>query len=259
MHGTLNAHKVFSGSSSRPGYLKELNLKSDQEEHLRSARDKIRQQLRQGFPEWDGESKLKGLVERRHVALASQLPALRPKFRMQGSGVYFTINDPAHKPPQEVDYDDGVFLPTSYVSGNGLVEPLLAASAYFKIVEETLGPLCRREGWNLITTKPTCVRIRINGEAHIDLPLYAIPDKDFVELAEASNRMKLAKGVTQPDNDFELAELVYMGLREDQFMLARRDIGWQDSDPRKIEDWFKAAIADHGEVIRRVCRYIKGW
>lgn len=259
MRGTLNVHKVFKGTTIRPGYLKSLNLDGSREQVLRDARDEIRQALRQGMPDWQGLAKAEGLVERRHIALASQLPPLRPRFRMQGSSVYHTLNDPAHKPPQEVDYDDGVFLPTSFVNGGGTVRPLLAAKGYFKIVESILAPLCERKGWKLITTKPTCVRVRIDNEAHIDLPLYAIPDEEFVELAEASARAMVAKGITPTDSDIELAEQIYMNLREDRIMLARRDKSWIESDPREIEDWFVGAIREHGEVVRRVCRYLKGW
>lgn len=259
MRGTLNAHKVFKGTALRPGYLKALSLEENREQLLRAARDDIRQALREGMPQWQGLAKAQSLVESRHVALASQLPPLRPRFRMQGSGVYHTLNDPAHKPPQEVDYDDGVFLPTSFVNGGGTVKPLLAAKGYFEVVEAILAPLCERKGWKLVSTKPTCVRIRIDNEAHIDLPLYAIPDQEFVELVEASAHTMLVKGVAATDSDIELAGQVYMNLPEDRIMLARRDKGWIESDPRELEGWFVGAIREHGEVVRRTCRYLKGW
>jgi hypothetical protein len=209
--------------------------------------------------QWEGLAKAQGLVESRHIALASQLPPLWPRFRMQGSGAYHTLNDPAHKPPQEVDYDDGVFLPTSFVNGGGTVQPLLAAKGYFKVIESILAPLCESKGWELINTKPTCVRINIDNETHIDLALYAIPDEEFVELAEASARAMVAKGGSSANNTVELAEQIYQNLREDRIMLALRDKSWIESDPRKLEDWFVGAIREHGEVVRRTCRYLKGW
>lgn len=178
---------------------------------------------------------------------------------MQGSSVYHTLNDPAHKPPQEVDYDDGMFLPTSFVNGGRTIRPLLAAKGYFKMVESVLMPLCRKNGWKLITNKPTCVRIRIDNQAHIDLPLYAIPDKDFIELTEVNSLANLAKGITTLDSDVEIAEQIYKDLRDDQIMLAHRDYGWIESDPRELENWFLSAIEDHGKAVRRVCRYLKGW
>jgi hypothetical protein len=42
-------------------------------------------------------------------------------------------------------------------------------------------------------------------------------------------------------------------------MLAHRDEGWKPSDPRKLEEWFRAAVRQHGEQLRRVCRYLKNW
>ena len=50
-----------------------------------------------------------------------------------------------------------------------------------------------------------------------------------------------------------------MHLPEDRIMLARRDTGWIESDPREIENWFIGAVREHGKVLRRVCRYLKGW
>ena len=259
MRGTLNAHKVFKGTRVRPGYLNALDLDSEREQTLRDARKAIRRALRQSMPEWQSLVKSHRLVESRHLALASELPPLRPRFRMQGSSVYHTLNVPAHMPPQEVDYDDGVFLPTSFVDGGGKVRPLLAAKGYFRVVETILASLCKHYGWSLTNTKPTCVRIRIDGEAHIDLPLYAIPDDEFGKLVEASDRAVLAKGMTLADGEIVLADHVYMHLPEDRIMLARRDTGWIESDPREIENWFIGAVREHGKVLRRVCRYLKGW
>ena len=127
------------------------------------------------------------------------------------------------------------------------------------MVEAILAPVCKDYGWNLITTKPTCVRVRIDGEAHIDLPLYAIPDDEFGKLVEASDRAMLAKGMTLEEREIVLAEHAYTNLPEDRIMLARRDTGWTESDPRELEGWFIGAVREHGKVVRRVCRYLKGW
>lgn len=258
MRGTLNAHKVLKGTLLRPGYIKALDIEEAPERGLREARDDIRQALRQGFPEWARIAKTSGLIEQRFLTFAETLPPLRPRFRMQGSAVYHTLNNPAHKPPQEVDFDDGVFLPTSFVSGGGTLQPIIAAKGYFKAVETILQPLCQQKGWVLNKSKPTCVRVRITNGAHIDLPLYAIPDHQFLNLVEASARRAL-RGTMQSPEDMILAESVYKGLSKDDIMLARRDTGWIESDPREIEDWFLAAISEHGEVVRRICRYLKGW
>ena len=259
MHGTLNVHRVFKGSQTRRGYLAALGLKDDRAESLREARDRIRKRLREEMPDWNSPAKARNLVEYHYVALASRMPKLSPKFRMQGSGVYQTLNFPAHLPPQEVDFDDGVFLPTSFVNGGGSNRPVVASKGYFAMVEEILGPLCAEYGWELDTSKPSCVRVRIDAEAHVDLALYAIPDDEFTKLAEARALAITARGQGASGLDFELADEVYEGLLEKRIMLAHRDSGWIESDPREIENWFLGAIADHGEVVRRICRYLKGW
>lgn len=258
MHGTLNVNRVLKGSQTRRGYLAALGLNENRAKSLREARDRIRKALREGMPEWNSLTKSQSLVEYRDIALASRIPPLRPKFRMQGSGVYHTLNFPAHTPPQEVDFDDGVFLPTSFVNGRGSDRPVVAAKGYFAMVEDILAPLCDGYGWKLDTSKKSCVRIRIDSEAHVDLALYAIPDKEFLDLAEAARAMA-ARGMVSADTELELADEVYRGLSEKRIMLARRDSGWIESDPREMEKWFLDAIADHGEVVRRLCRYFKGW
>lgn len=259
MRGTLNVHKTFKGTQSVFGYIDALDLDDDREQSLRKARDRIRRALRQQMPEWNTLAKSQRLVEHRHIALASQLPPLHPKFRMQGSSVYHTINFPAHTPPQEVDYDDGMFLPTSFVSGRGPGRPVVVAKNYFEMVEAILAPLCADNGWELDSSKQNCVRVRIDTQAHVDLALYAVPDKDFSQLVEARALARLAKGISAADSDFELADEVYRRLLEKRIMLARRDSGWVESDPREIEDWFVDAAREHGRVLRRVCRYVKGW
>ena len=259
MQGTLNVHRVFKGSQTRRGYLAALSLKDDRAKSLRDARDRMRKALREKMPDWNSHAKSLTLVEHQHIMLASRMPTLRPKFRMQGSAVYHTLNFPAHTPPQEVDFDDGVFLPTSFVNERGSNRPVVASRSYFRMAEEILAPLCCERGWKLDRTKPSCVRVQIDGEAHVDLALYAIPDEEFTRLAEARATALAARGQVVPELDFELADEVYRDLLEKRIMLAHRNSGWIESDPREIENWFLDAIADHGEVVRRICRYLKGW
>ncbi len=116
MQGKLNAHRLFRGTATATGYLQNLAIDDVKERQLRRARDIIRDSLRQGFQPLQKVAVAKGLIERRHIDAASPLPAMRPRFRMQGSATYFTLNDPAHRPPQQIDYDDGLYLPTSFVS-----------------------------------------------------------------------------------------------------------------------------------------------
>ena len=260
MKGMLNAHRLFTGNERRNGYLHNLKVADQQEQALRKARDLIRRTLRDKLPLEQPTLKAHGFIDQAFLKEGRDLP-LKPKFRMQGSAVYATLNDPAHKPPQEIDYDDGVFLPTSFLVHSNAREPALAAKGYFRAVERVLEPLCEEQGWELVTTKNSCVRIAgVAPNAHIDVPLYAIPDEDFSELTEAAQaeiKKSLAAGMAFDDVSF--SEPVFRQLREDHIMLATREKGWLESDPRKIEDWFLEAIKDHGESLRRVCRYLKGW
>lgn len=256
----LNVHRVFDNSTNSGSYHAALAVTELQEQALRSARDKIREQIRSGLRSWET------LVERAamfdHLAEGVAPPALRPKFRMQGSFSYRTQVEPAHLPPQEIDLDDGMFLPTSFVSQNGSAHPIVASRGLFRAVEQALATLCRREGWRLVTDKPSCVRVEISENAHVDIALYAIPDAQFAQLVESAV-LKVAAADSQFRNRLheavEFNDEIYRGLRDDALMLAHRLEGWKPSDPRKLDDWFQGAIARHGQQVRRVSKYLKGW
>ncbi len=244
----LNAHGVFTGPADSDHYLAALTLRKQREEKLRSARDICRDAIRGGLRSWETLLHKSALFEAVHANVAP--PVLRPKFRMQGSFTYRMLNEPAQSPPQEIDLDDGVFVPVSFLNGNGDSHPALISSGYFKAVELLLVPVCAKHGWT-----------RLDAGAHIDFALYAIPDNKFNELEEAE---VLAKAQNAMDravlrDRLELAEELYRGLQEGQIMLAHREEGWKPSDPRKLEDWIRAAIEEHGEQLRRISRYLKGW
>lgn len=261
---SINAHRAFY-NSSQTSY--ECNLKppvGDIEE-LRNARDAVRQTLKIAFAEWEKRIEAGALFEdaiAKSLSPTSSLPTLTPKFRGQGSYVYGTLNQPAHCPPQEMDFDDGMFLPTSFVSQNGDIHPIVASSGYFKLVEEALQPLCNKRGWTLNPDKkrPSCVRISLNNaRSHLDIALYALPDDQYQNLIEkvsASSSLFFSDGTDAGESIFES---IYDTIPYDQIMLAHRDEGWKVSDPRKLENWFQTSIKEHGEQLRRVCRFLKGW
>lgn len=256
-------HRVLRGVGDTPGFLRNITLPDREETALTKARDEIRECVRTAFRSVaDCPPVLKRfLFEDASPAFRTEefLRDLRPtpRFRGQGSYSYKTLNDPVpdHTPPQQVDLDDGVFLPTSFM--NQGERPALAAKAYFKVIEDALEPLCKARGWTLSREKPSCVRVVINAKTHIDLPLYAIPDEDYanVELLEKSLQ---SRGMFTMDSA-EFAEAAYRTLPEDHIMLARRDGGWIKSDPRKLHDWFQNAVSKHGPHLRHVCRYLKAW
>ncbi len=257
----INAHRVFKNSGT-DGYLAALTIEDDAKAELRSARDKIRDALKTGLRDWTSTVQKQELFE--NVLARDAEPILRPKFRMQGSFAYHTINDPAQNPPQEIDLDDGVFLPTSFLNQDGALHPIIVSQGYFLAVERMLAPLCKGEGWTLVTDKSSCVRVKLSEQAHVDLALYAIPDAEFVTLVEkvvamSANAMDAAIRKSELQDGIELSDKIYASLDPDHIMLAHREEGWKKSDPRKLEDWFNEALEKHGDQLRRVCRYLKGW
>jgi hypothetical protein len=193
------------------------------------------------------------------VLFEDQAPVLvrsyqTPKFRMQGSFSYHTCNQPAHVPPQEIDLDDGLFMPVSYFQKGGERSPVVQSAAYFFIIERILAPLCDKKGWQLVTDKPSCIRVKIDETMHTDLALYSVPDIDFQRIVKDAQ----SRGVDFTA-ELMMEDTAYRMLSHDEMMLAHRNEGWMKSDPRKLEDWFVDAVKKYGEQVRTVSRYLKGW
>ena len=259
MAATLNMHKVFTGGE---GYLDALRVHATEAETLRSARKEIREALKDSFRDWEAHIRRTELFEGWLVKSLDGVRLPAPKFRIQGSFAYFTVNDCQVTPPQQIDQDDGLFLPIGFLTNSGRTQPTIISSAYFSLVQLALKPLCDRKGWTLNPDKlrDTCVRVQISDRLHIDIPLYAIRDDAFQELVETA-AVTIQKGLTAEDRslmELELANTVYRGLASSEIMLAHRTLGWLGSDPRKLEDWFAHAIEVYGEQVRRVSRALKG-
>lgn len=254
-----NAHKLFHGAPDVSDFWTASRIDEDRITTLRDTRDVARKAIAEGFKEWGHFVKNEAFLELAYVRHPEALPSLRPKFRGQGSYKYGTMNEPAHQPPQQVDFDDGVFLPTSFVRLRGGLEPaspIVTSDGYFRLVERILAPLCEKNGWELDTSKPSCVRIVIDDSTHLDFALYAVPDEEFAGMTEtAMQKAELA----QDERALRINEKVYRELDPNQIMLAHRTEGWKESDPRQLEEWFQGAVDTHGEQIRRVCRYLKAW
>lgn len=256
MAATLNLHKVFAGAGS---YLDDLRVPGPDEQMLTSAREKIRQTLRDAFRDFTRFVTRMELFESATLRSFTDPKLPQPKFRLQGSFAYGTMNDCQQNPPQQIDQDDGLFLPIGFLAANGNGRPSIASKAYFKLVEDALRPLCAMEGWilNPGRAKDTCVRVQISARAHIDLPLYAIRDEAFERLAETAVMKSLAARGISADEVPELFDEVYRGLADTEIMLAHRTDGWIGSDPRKLEDWFEQAVALYGQQVRRLARAFK--
>ncbi len=240
----LDLSKLFHTETPSDCMLNKLELTDEERDYIASAKEDVRNCLRAGIPR---VLKLKGYE--------GEVP--KPRFFTQGSWAYRTLNAPAHLPPQQGDCDDGAYLPISFLKETR--RPSVASATFFQAAEEALEVLVyekRSLGWRLITNKDTCIRIEISNTAHIDIPLYSIPDEDFITLAKAANR----HGYMALDEAFrkELRES-WADLPTNQVMLAHRQKDWICSDPRPIRQWFLDEVQDKGEQLRRVVRYLKAY
>lgn len=235
----LNLSALFNNSNEdRQSFLDALTLDSYQKEELEQARKDIRECLKQGLPQV-----LRGR------GYESDVPT--PRFFTQGSWSYKTLNAPAQM-PQQCDLDDGAYLPMGFVTQTK--RPSKAASLFFSAAEEALAPLVKMRGWKQ-SEKPTCIRIEVSSDAHVDIPLYAIPDAEFQLLkARAHYAMdSIEEAVKRAERD------AWTALPNDQVLLAHREKDWIESDPRPLKDWFLNEVDVKGEQLRRVVRYLKAY
>ncbi|QNU62789.1 CBASS cGAMP synthase [Vreelandella titanicae] len=218
----------------------ELDLTPEQRAQIACARNDVRSCLRTGVPR-----------VLRASGYTDDVP--QPRFFTQGSWAYKTLNSPAQR-PQQADVDDGCYLPMSFVSQTK--RPSTAATVFFAAVEEALKPLVEEKRWSLVTDKPTCIRIIIAEYAHIDIPLYAIPDEEFAVL-KASMEQRGFDSISEAVNMAE--QDIWTALPADKVLLAHRECDWMSSDPRPVKEWFLAEVAAKGEQFRRVVRYLKAF
>lgn len=252
----LNAHYLFSGERADRPFLETLEVPDDRLNRLRSARDKARTTITEAFKNWHKLADDKTIIERAYARARKAVPKLRPKFRRQGSYAYRMLNVPAWS-GQQIDFDDGMFLPVSFFIQDGAQSPVITSQGYFLLVEKALEPLCKAQNWKLVQ-KDCCVRIELDARSHLDIALYAIPDQEYEALMEKAARADSAYDTALLAFD-RFAEKAYQDLSPNTIMLAQRSEGWTESDPRAIEDWFVEAVRTHGEQLRRICRYIKAW
>lgn len=240
----LNLSPLFNTSEDELCLLKALELTASQRFQIASAKNEIRQCLRYGIP--------KVLIEQGYKGDIPQ-----PRFFTQGSWAYKTLNSPAHLPPQQSDVDDGAYLPISFLKGSK--RPSVASAIFFAAAEEALSRLVngkRNEKWKLVTDKPTCIRIEISTTAHIDIPLYSIPDDEYQTLEKSASRYGFdslmdAVNVRRADS--------WTTLPIGEVLLAHREKDWINSDPRPVKDWFVDEVETKGEQLRRVVRYLKAF
>ncbi|WP_421832457.1 CBASS cGAMP synthase [Limnobacter sp.] len=237
----LNLSSLFHSDVEKPTLLDNITLSDEICKFILEAKEDIRAQLRTKLPAVLKELGYPGA-------------AVQPRFFTQGSWVYKTLNAPAH-PEQQADIDDGVYLPLSFMRLTS--KPSVASQVFFAAAEAALMPLIRERKWRLIGDKPTCIRIEIAKFAHIDVPLYAIPDNQFDQLRKAAlavhGYLSLDEAIKRAERD------AWTALPDDQVLLAHREDDWFKSDPRPVKQWFLEEVERHGEQFRRVIRYLKSF
>ncbi len=237
----LNLNSLFYSTAEQPTLLERLDITTTQREFIADAKTQVRECLRENLPQ---------VLKERGYTGAS----VRPRFFTQGSWAYKTLNAPAQH-PQQADIDDGAYLPLSFVAKAD--KPSIASAIFFAAAEEALKPLVKVRNWTLVTDKPTCVRIVISAFAHIDVPLYAIPDNEFETLQKAAlssyGYLALDEAVTMAERD------AWTALPVDHVLLAHREEDWKKSDPRPVKKWFLEEVDRHGEQFRRSIRYLKAF
>lgn len=223
-----------------PSLFGNINLRDDDRVDIAEAKNEVRMALRDGIP-------------RVYVAEGHPGKVPQPRFFTQGSWAYKTLNAPAQQ-PQQADVDDGCYLPLSFL--NQTDSPSVAAEVFFGVAEKALADLVNKRGWKL-SGKPTCIRVEISELAHIDIPLYAIPDHEFETLVKAENAMRAT--FDSASNFAEAAIDSWEELPKTKVLLAHREEGWMHSDPRPVKEWFIDQVETKGEQLRRVVRYIKAY
>lgn len=226
-------------------FLQNLDVPEKFEKEMKAAKVLVRNKIKSAFTLARNDlAVLSVLNEDQKLALAG----IEPRFWSQGSAVYKTQNMPAQNPPQQIDLDDGTYLPIEILRD----DPIINKEIFFGIVDKALKELADDEGW-IFEEKDTCARLIISREIHIDVPLYAVHKERFRTLEKAMGRAVCRDQACTMSTESQTL------LTSDDVYLARRDKEhWVRSDPKQLEDWFMEE-ADTHEPLRRVCRYIKAW
>lgn len=257
----VNANALFQGLKVAPSFHKKINIaKGDPEDRkLMAARQKLRSAIRDNFSRFDSYLQTANirdeLLEARDSVFekaARQRPSLRVRFMTQGSYAYELLNRCAQQ-DQEIDLDDGVYIPMPFISGR----PMVSSKGLFTIVEEAIKPLLQQEGWGT-KRKNTCLRVLIGGGAHIDLPLYAVDENDFDRVDQYVEK---AMNKSFGSHRLTLVEASRLGDSADAstIQLAHRKDDWVASDPKEFADWFTSQVDLYGPSLKRVIRYLKAW
>jgi hypothetical protein len=95
--------------------------------------------------------------------------------------------------------------------------------------------------------------------------LYAAPEHEFKNIRErvSLEEAQLRKTFDSVEAAYNFAEEALIEQQEwedlDHVVMATRQGEWIFSDPEVVAKWFRDRVLQHGEQLRRVCRYIKAW
>ncbi|WVM94129.1 CBASS cGAMP synthase [Halopseudomonas pachastrellae] len=245
-------HSLFyTRVEGRVAFLDNLTLGPDDRKLMLSARTEIRARLKARLP--------RRIQKKAEDAGQGHIEVPEPRFFTQGSWSYKTLNTPC-RPPQQADLDDGAYLPFSYIESQ---PPAQMSALLFEAVEEVLSELADDKGWEIDTNNDNCTRLIIGGAKHIDVPVYSIPDHEFETLVKASMEMYRIAVANEAFDSADYAERAdeqeWHMMPTEGVLMATKNRGWQDSDPRPIRDWVVEQVELKGEQLRRVMRYLKAW
>jgi hypothetical protein len=283
---TWNFHRYYNDSAD--GLISKLKLADSQVVTLKALRQRVRTRTREVFEEVkeltrtsnatlslesitqrvansrlkhlspEAQAEVAKLIKNMDESARKELLTLTPRFWTQGSFQYDTLNNPYSTPPQEMDIDDGTYLPMTMFEDR----PVIGHSLLLLLVDTSLKSLVHESpGWTF-EAKRTCARIKIPAlNTHIDVPMYAIPADQFLKKEAALARsmdvvmdsVNGMEGFTNNRAGYELDEgCVNLALREGEEK-------WMKSDPKIVEDWFLDSCKRIGPHLRNICRYMKSW
>ncbi|RFS77886.1 hypothetical protein D0U00_17175 [Leclercia adecarboxylata] len=272
------------------GLITKLTLNKAESDQLKALRQQVRERTRDVFAEARGvatdvrnfaltlegvklkleQTKVRYLTDDEQTQIAQLIfemddearddfIKLQPRFWTQGSFQYDTLNRPFH-PGQEMDIDDGTYMPmTVFESG-----PRIGHTLLLLLVDTSLKSLeAENDGWKF-EEKNTCGRIKIPHEkTHIDVPMYAIPKKQFQTKHTAADSAHIIKSADAMFESYSINEEMRQAylVESDKVNLALRDgpKRWAISDPKIVEDWFNDSCKRIGGHLRSICRFMKAW
>lgn len=243
--------KEYNFNKNFNGFREELNLTDDKKSILLNARKTIRGTIRSAFNEQRSQYLSEDSLRVLSKFTKDSSEIVKPLFMSQGSFVYNTINMPSNPPTQQMDLDDGVYLPLSYVENELHDNFDHAARIVRNVIENCIKDLCSEKGWSL-AKHSKCLRVTIANDSHIDLPIYSIPDDEAHTIKE-SLRQAINKGY------MDSMGLTPLSLDKANNILLATDEGWIKSDPREIQEWVHNSRERLGRKFIYYSRYLKAW